>query len=110
MNEQLTFTDQMMQSSNDVCYNRHKGNEQSKVANKRVQKENDKLKIVKYLQEFSTGTLKEIANYLDKQLNQISGRLTELKSDGIIEPDLFYGQKHTKDGCLVYKLKEGNIK
>lgn len=109
MNEQLTFTEQMMKTSNDICYNKHQGNEQSERANKRVQKENDRAKIIKYFQEFSTGTSKEIANYLGKQLNQMSGRLTELKCDLIIEaiklPD---GTTVTKDGCAVYRLKKGN--
>jgi hypothetical protein len=108
MNEQLTFTEQLMKTSDDICYNKHQGNEQSTTANKQVQKENDRAKIVKYFQEFSTGTLKEVANHLDKQLNQISGRFTELKADEIIEPDLFYGEKHTRNGCLVYRLKKGN--
>ena len=107
--EQLTFTEQMMQTSNDICYNRHGGNEQSKAANKRVRKETDRGAIINYLQEFKTGTSKQIAEHLGKQLNKISGRFTSLKNDNIIVPCISIdGIKWIVDGCQVYRLTKRN--
>ena len=108
MGSQLTFTEQMLQTSEDITSNKHRGNDQSKEANKKVNKLADRQKIVDYLKEYKVGTSKDFARYLGKQLNQISGRLTELRLDNIIEPNECFGNTVVKEGCLEYRLTKEN--
>lgn len=95
-----SYTQRMLDSIDDVCYNRHQGNEQSVAANKAANKENDRAFILKYITDNGTAHLKQIASAMNKQVNQISGRISELKFDGLIE-DTGY----RRDGCTVYKPK-----
>lgn len=84
----------------DVCAGKHQGNEQSETANKNVNKDADRAYILKFITEHKTAYLKQIARVMGKQLNQISGRLTELKADNLIVDT---GAR--QEGCTVYKLK-----
>jgi predicted HTH transcriptional regulator len=97
------YTERLL--NDDICQNRHGGNEQSETANHRCNKDNDRQKVLEYFKEHETGTSKEIARYLGKPLNCISGRLTELKVDELIVSAGIYGEKLTREGCEVYKLK-----
>ena len=84
---------------NDICINRHQGNPQSQFANKKVMKQKDRQFIVDYLTQNGKSYSKRIARAMNKQLNQISGRLSELKAEGIIE-----GTDEVVEGCQVYQL------
>ena len=105
----MTFTEQLVLRYDDICTNKHGFNEQSIEANKRVLKETDRNAIIKYLQEFKTGTSKQIAEYLGKQLNKISGRFTEMRIDKTIEI-LRYPNGDTPliSGCVIYRLTKKN--
>jgi len=76
-------------------------NEQSLQANKTVRRYKDQKVVLETIQELGNATLKDVAHLMGKQLNQISGRFTELKRTGEIEPT-----GETKDGCMIYKLKD----
>lgn len=96
-NRKETFTERML--SDDICSNRHQQNAQSKEANKKVHKEVDRLRVLTIIREQGQATSKQIASIMGKQLNQISGRISELKSDAIIEET---GAR--KDGCALLKV------
>lgn len=89
---------------NDICINRHQGNAQSLIANKRVQKERDRATVLAIIIKTGKSHSKEIARLMNKQLNQISGRISELKANEIIEET---GERI--DGCAVYRLKNQQI-
>ena len=89
----------------DICINRHQGNAQSLEANKRVQKERDRATVLAIIIKAGRTHSKQIARIMNKQLNQISGRISELKASDIIEET---GEKI--EGCAVYKLKEAQLK
>ena len=89
----------------DICINKHKGNEQSKAANKTVRKQKDKNFIFDYIQQHGSGYSKEIARVMQKGLNTISGRFSELKEEGLIEPARnSQGEEYTLEGCKVYQI------
>ena len=85
----------------DICANKHGGNEQSEAANERVDKQKDRAFVLNFIKENGTGYSKQIARAMNKPLNCISGRLTELKADGEI---VSTGTKW--EGCEVYELKD----
>lgn len=69
----------------DICSNRHQGNEQSRRANPTANsKQRSRLAVLEVIREFGGATVKEIAAELDTLPNCISGRITELKRDGKI--------------------------
>ena len=92
----------------DITRHNHGGNAESVAAHKRV---NSSIRYMQaqVLNEFVCKlhrneyhlTSKFIAHWLDKPLNAISGRLTELKRDGLIEPT---GER--RDGCAVLRITE----
>lgn len=88
----------------DICINRHQGNAQSFIANKRVQKERDSALVLAFIIKSGRAYSKQIARAMGKQLNQISGRISELKASEIIEET---GER--KEGCAVYKLKNNQL-
>ena len=96
-----TYTQNYINRADDVCFNKHQGNEQSITANKSVNKDNDRALVLKFITEHQTAYSKQIARYLGKQLNCISGRLTELKADNLI---IETGDR--KEGCAIYKIKD----
>ena len=59
----------------DICKNKHRGNEQSITANEKVLKKKDRNFILEYLEKNGEGYSKNLARAMNKQLNQISGRL-----------------------------------
>ena len=95
-----TYTQNYINRADDVCFNRHGGNEQSITANQVINKDNDRALVLKFITEHKTAHSKQIARYLGKQLNCISGRLTELKADNLI---IETGDR--KEGCAVYKIR-----
>ncbi len=84
----------------DICKNRHRGNLQSIIANTKVDKIKDRLKVYELIVSLKKPYSKYIARMMGKQLNCISGRLSELKRDEIIEVT-----GETIEGCSVYQLK-----
>jgi len=96
-NRKETFTERML--NDDICSNKHQQNTQSREANKRVNKEIDRLRVLTIIREKGQATSKQIANIMGKGLNQISGRITELKADAIIEDT---GLR--RDGCAVFRV------
>lgn len=88
----------------DICLNRHQGNAQSFIANKRVQKERDRALVLAYIIKSGRAYSKQIARAMGKQLNQISGRISELKASKIIEDT---GER--KEGCAIYRLKNNQL-
>jgi len=97
----MEYTDRLV--NDDICQNKHQGNPQSEVANRKVRKAKDRQYIIDYLKKNKFGTSKGIANVMGKQLNTVSGRFSELKADNIICET---GDK--LNGCAIYKLKEGD--
>ena len=95
-----TYTQNYINRADDICYNKHGGNEQSITANQSANKDNDRALVLKFITEHKKAYSKQVARYLGKQLNQISGRFSELKADGLIaETD------ERAEGCAVYKIK-----
>lgn len=94
----------------DICINKHKLNEQSRQANRQVKKQRDKNTILKFINDNGTGYSKQLAKFMGKGLNCISGRFSELKEENIIEPALDKdGNEFTIDGCKVYRLKNNEM-
>ena len=88
----------------DITSNKHKGNPQSELAFKKVRKEKDRNYILNYIEENGTGYLKQLARVMGKEKNEISGRFSESKRDGLIEPVINkFGEKVTIEGCQVYQ-------
>ena len=85
----------------DITENRHKGSPESIAANKRVNKVKDRAKVFELIGKLGYSYSKQIARLMDKPLNSISGRFSELKRDGMIEPT---GDRN--EGCAVYQLKK----
>lgn len=85
----------------DVCRNRHRGNPQSVAANRLVDpmKTSMRTTIYNLLAAGAGMTLKELGQKLGKQLNQISGRISELKADNKI-----YETGEVRNGCAVLKV------
>ena len=73
-------------SEADICRRKHGGAETSMAADKRVQKVNDRRLVFGYIREAGAygHTLDEIAVLLDRGVNCLSGRLTELRKRGQI--------------------------
>lgn len=91
-----TFT-----SHDDVCISRHRDNAASVAANERIRNSKSAFRAAVYelgrmLGEF---TSKEIAVKLDKPLNSVSGRISELKAAGLIEETAY-----RRDGCAVLRV------
>ena len=86
--------------THDICIRKHHNNPNSYLANRKVDKINDREIILEYLSNHETGTLKELARFMNKEKNEISGRFTELKASEVIEET---GER--REGCSVYQLK-----
>jgi len=82
----------------DVCRNRHLGNPQSVVANPSMgRKRRDKAWVFEIIGSSKGVTSKEIALRMGRRLNCISGRISELKKEGLVRVD------GTRDGCGILK-------
>jgi hypothetical protein len=76
-----------MTNTNDICSNRHGGNEQSQAANNRNKQHREAQRRQVYeLIKQSPRTMKEVAEAMGVQLNTVSGRGSELKQRSLIEP------------------------
>ena len=88
----------------DVCKNRHKMSETSVEANLRAEntKTHWQAEVLKFAELYGKDgfTLKDVCRALDKPLNALSGRLSEVKALGLIEP--IEGER--REGCQVYQL------
>lgn len=96
-NRSLSYTDRML--SEDICINKHKGNSASVEADKKVRKEIDRLRVLTIIREQGQASSKMIARIMGKELHHISGRISELKSEGIIEDTGI-----RKEGCALLKV------
>jgi hypothetical protein len=86
----------------DITANRHKNNPESIDANKRIEptKADWRKRIALYMNCVGGDwTLKELCRAFDKSPNEISGRLSEMKASGILEPT---GER--REGCAVLRL------
>lgn len=92
-----SFTERVY--SDDICKNKHHHNPQSNAANQKVNKLYDRQRVLDIIKDSDGITSKEIARRLNKQLHQVSGRLSELKADEIISET---GLK--REGCAVYTV------
>lgn len=93
---------------NDIAINRHRGNPQSKDANLRVEASKSVMRkrIVEKITKYGSSHLKELCRIFDKHPNEISGRLTELKADGVIEEKKDHNNNTVrKEHCAVLQLK-----
>tara|TARA_R110000764_G_scaffold17520_2_gene48143 strand:+ start:479 stop:868 length:390 start_codon:yes stop_codon:yes gene_type:complete len=71
----------------DICANKHQGNAESVAAHDSIKPSLPKRRML-ILSIFLTGryTPKQVASMMLAQLNTISGRFTELKEMGLLEP------------------------
>ncbi len=84
----------------DICHKRHKGNAASKAANPRAaSKQQTHEQILAIFRRKGNQTSKDIAQMLNKPLNAISGRLSELKLLGKIR-----GTGERRDGSEILEL------
>lgn len=74
--------------SSDITANKHGGNAESVKANRRVSstKVKSQQAILETLRQYGPLTCKEIAIAKDVPMHQVSGRITELKEQGIVRP------------------------
>lgn len=88
----------------DICSGKHGGNPQSELAFKKVRLHKDRNIILDFIEKNGSGYLKQLAREMGKQKNEISGRFSDLKKDGLIEPLLDKdGNRVTLEGCQVYQ-------
>ena len=84
----------------DVTASRHKGNQQSREANKKVApykaSMRERIRVWIAARGWDGSTLKEICQGFDKVPNEISGRLSELKAEEVI-----FNSGRRRDGCAV---------
>lgn len=85
----------------DICRNRHKDAETSVEANIRANptKHLWRLKVLGVITQLKTATLKDVCERLGRPENALSGRVSELKADGVIE---VCGRR---GGFSVYRIK-----
>lgn len=90
----------------DVCSRKHGGNQQSELSNARIhsRKEIDRDRILKLAEaRGSYGiTVKEVAAAFGKFPNCVSGRLTELKNETLLEPN---GEEREHSAVLIIPAK-----
>lgn len=81
----------------DICLNRHRGNQESREANRRVRKAEQRERALSaILDANSCGiTCRELAERWGVGMNTISGRLSELKAEGLVV------KAGVRDGCAV---------
>ena len=70
----------------DVCSNKHGGNAQSVQANRKVSSTKVKSQqlVLEVLRQYGPLTCKEIAAQMDVEMHTVSGRITELKEQGLV--------------------------
>lgn len=92
----------------DICRNRHGGIETSMLADRRVQKANDRALILGYIRASGAYgmTLYEMGVVLDRECNRISGRFSELKRDGQIVASQTKRKTLTGSWAAVYVVAQ----
>jgi transposase len=72
----------------DPCSNKHQGNEQSRAANRRnmQDREQQRSQVLNLIIEHNGLSMKEVAQMMGVPFNTVSGRGTELKKFGLVEP------------------------
>lgn len=70
--------------ADDVCSRKHGGVETSMEANLRVDKMNDRRRVLALIQGAGGYTLDQVSAILERPPNQISGRFSELAAAGLI--------------------------
>ena len=88
----------------DICQNRHRGADTSVLADKQVSKAKDRALVLGYIRAAGSfgHTLDEISILLDRPVNRISGRFTELRRDGQIIALETRRQTRAKSWARVY--------
>lgn len=96
-------------NQNDICQNRHQGNSESMAANPpstiKLRDRTRVYELLKHNEKFWPGegsTSKEIALKMDRRLNCISGRISELKQAGLLTV------KGRRDACGILFLTPQN--
>lgn len=101
MRQQPLFTSP--KEYDDITISRHRGAVTSIEANERLKpfKRLQKHQVFAVAKQLPDFTLKEVCREMGKQPNEISGRVTQLLADGLIE--IIDGER--REGCRVYKVK-----
>lgn len=88
----------------DVCANNHGGNEESRAANRRTNKEVDRARILDFMatRPGKEAHVKELIRELDLKHQTASARLSDLKAAGVIVPV----KNKRREGCGVVRLAE----
>ena len=92
----------------DICFNRHGGNPESNLANKKLllsgKKRKQRSEVIALIANAGSEGMncKEVAAAMETGMNNVSGRLTELRRDEVII------KCGVRGGSGVYKLVEKN--
>lgn len=91
----------LFSTKRDICANRHRGDRESQQAFERVDTERDRAVVLEIIQEQGANgaTLDEISAKLDRPPNCLSGRITELKTSGLIRPS--GSRRPTRTGSMA---------
>jgi predicted transcriptional regulator len=73
---------------NDICAGKHDGNEQSREANTKSMSNRDaqRAAVLRLIIENNGLSMKEVAQLMGVEFNTVSGRGSELKKMGLVEP------------------------
>ena len=83
-------------NQNDICQERHRSNSESMAANpSSIIKQRDRMRVNEIIKRSRGITSKEIAEQMNRRLNCISGRISELKQAGLVMV------KGRRDACGV---------
>ena len=91
----------MTDTKEDICARKHRGNAQSVAANETAKptKARQRERVLQACKMFGGVTCRELADLWRVGMNQISGRFSELKREGLIE------KVGTRKGCGIYMAK-----
>lgn len=94
----ITQSDGLKMQWDDICANRHGGNQQSQAANARTNKERDAARILELLHECGDFTCEEASQHLKMPYTTASARFSDLKRAKLIEPTV---RRKTRSGCTA---------
>lgn len=95
-----TGRDAVLGEVDDITANKHHSHPASVAANETVDKSRDRKRVLDFIRLRGVTHSKEIARGLDKPLNLVSGRISELKKAGVIQET---GER--EDGCALLCLR-----
>jgi len=104
MSEQMTLNQYRYRGA-DVCAGRHHGNANSASANMRAEphKHGDRQRIYELIRDSEDGmTLKELCSAMKRLPNEVSGRLTELKTGRFKNGSVMIRVSGSRNGCGVH--------